>query len=60
MNYLTVKTAQPIQVFMITVPLGSANAYTYTIECDTGLNWPQFVQAMTQALMSPNQDVLLK
>ncbi|XP_070831676.1 uncharacterized protein abca12 [Chaetodon trifascialis] len=32
---------------------------TLAIQCDTGLNWPQFVQAMTQALMSPNPDVLV-
>ncbi|XP_037646004.1 ATP-binding cassette sub-family A member 12 isoform X9 [Sebastes umbrosus] len=30
-----------------------------SIHCNTGLKWPQFVQAMTQALMSPSQDVLV-
>lgn len=30
------------------------------VECDTGLNWKQFVEAMAEALVSPNQDVLVK
>nr|XP_046260291.1 glucosylceramide transporter ABCA12 [Scatophagus argus] len=37
----------------------SADIHSLAIHCNTGLNWPQFVQAMTQALMSPNQDVLV-
>uniref|UniRef100_A0A8D3AAC7 ATP binding cassette subfamily A member 12 n=1 Tax=Scophthalmus maximus TaxID=52904 RepID=A0A8D3AAC7_SCOMX len=37
----------------------SVNSFTLALECDTGLNWPQFVQAMTQALLSPSQDVLV-
>ncbi|XP_068429142.1 uncharacterized protein abca12 [Clinocottus analis] len=37
----------------------SININDSAIHCDTGLKWPQFVQAMTQALASPNQDALV-
>ncbi|XP_078117793.1 uncharacterized protein abca12 isoform X2 [Sander vitreus] len=37
----------------------SININDSAIHCDTGLEWPQFVQVMTQALMSPNQDFLV-
>ncbi|KAG8000730.1 ATP-binding cassette sub-family A member 12, partial [Nibea albiflora] len=37
----------------------SADIFTSAINCNTGLNWPQFAKAMAQALMSPNQDVLV-
>nr|XP_040057060.1 ATP-binding cassette sub-family A member 12 [Gasterosteus aculeatus aculeatus] len=35
------------------------NITSSTIHCNTGLEWPQFVQAMTQALMSSNEDLLV-
>ncbi|XP_034416854.1 ATP-binding cassette sub-family A member 12 isoform X2 [Cyclopterus lumpus] len=37
----------------------SINISDSAIYCDTGLKWPEFVQAVTWALMSPNQDVLV-
>ncbi|KAM8855240.1 uncharacterized protein abca12 [Spinachia spinachia] len=37
----------------------SINITSSTIDCDTGLEWPQFVQATTRALMSSNQDLLV-
>ncbi|XP_040004739.1 ATP-binding cassette sub-family A member 12 [Xiphias gladius] len=45
---------------VITQPANcSLNFFTLAIHCDTGLNWPQFAQAITQALMSPSQDLLV-
>ncbi|XP_044072836.1 LOW QUALITY PROTEIN: glucosylceramide transporter ABCA12 [Siniperca chuatsi] len=51
LNYRPGLTTQPAHC--------SVNISTLAIHCDTGLNWPQFVQAMTETLMSPNQDVLV-
>ncbi|XP_070770245.1 uncharacterized protein abca12 [Enoplosus armatus] len=51
LNYKPGVTTQPANC--------SVNISTLAIHCDTGLNWPQFVQAMIQALLSPNQDVLV-
>ncbi|XP_038576238.1 uncharacterized protein abca12 isoform X3 [Micropterus salmoides] len=50
-NYRPGVTTQPANC--------SVNNSTLDIHCDTGLNWTQFVQAMTQVLKSPNQDVLV-
>ncbi|XP_045897442.1 uncharacterized protein LOC123964612, partial [Micropterus dolomieu] len=50
-NYRPGVTTQPANC--------SVNISTLVIHCDTGLNWTQFVQAVTQVLMSPNQDVLV-
>uniref|UniRef100_A0A665XAY9 ATP-binding cassette, sub-family A (ABC1), member 12 n=1 Tax=Echeneis naucrates TaxID=173247 RepID=A0A665XAY9_ECHNA len=36
----------------------SLNILNLNIYCETGLNWPQFVQAATQALMSPREDLV--
>ena len=47
-------------VMCLPFPSGSVNISNLAIQCDTGLDWSVFVQAATQALMSPNQDVLLK
>uniref|UniRef100_A0A3Q3JQ42 ABC transporter domain-containing protein n=1 Tax=Monopterus albus TaxID=43700 RepID=A0A3Q3JQ42_MONAL len=33
----------------------SFDNHTMALHCDTGLNWPQFVQAVAQALMSPSK-----
>ncbi|XP_071316090.1 ATP-binding cassette sub-family A member 13 [Trachinotus anak] len=45
---------------VITQPANcSLNMFTLAIHCDTGLNWPQFVQTITQALMAPSQDFLV-
>ncbi|XP_042350102.1 glucosylceramide transporter ABCA12 [Plectropomus leopardus] len=52
LNYSPGVTTQPANC--------SVNIYNQDLDCDTGLNWPQFVQAMTRALMSPSQDVLVK
>ncbi|KAL6100670.1 abca12 [Pungitius sinensis] len=35
------------------------NITSSTIDCDTGLEWPRFVQAMSEALMSSNQELLV-
>ncbi|XP_073329250.1 uncharacterized protein abca12 [Pagrus major] len=51
LNYRPGVTVQPANC--------SVNISNSAIQCDTGLNWPMFAQALTQALMSPNQDVLL-
>ncbi|XP_044222425.1 glucosylceramide transporter ABCA12 [Thunnus albacares] len=51
LNYRPDVTTQPANC--------SLNIYTSNIHCDTGLNWHQFVQALTEVLMSPNQDVLV-
>ncbi|XP_031714357.1 ATP-binding cassette sub-family A member 12 [Anarrhichthys ocellatus] len=51
LNYRPDVTTQPANC--------SINMDYSAIHCDNGLKWPQFVQAMTQALMSPNQDVLV-
>ncbi|XP_070694461.1 uncharacterized protein abca12 [Pempheris klunzingeri] len=51
LNYRPGVTIQPANC--------SANVHTFTIHCDTGLDWTQFVPAVTQALMSPNQEVLV-
>ncbi|XP_061827806.2 glucosylceramide transporter ABCA12 [Nerophis lumbriciformis] len=37
----------------------SLDIKTLNIDCDTGLDWNTFVQALAEALMSPTQDVLL-
>ncbi|KAM4558332.1 uncharacterized protein abca12 [Odontesthes bonariensis] len=37
----------------------SVDTDSLAIHCDTGLKWPQFIQAVTQALMSPSQEVLV-
>ncbi|KAK2839662.1 hypothetical protein Q5P01_013402 [Channa striata] len=47
LNYSPGVTTQPADC--------SVNNITFAIQCDTGFNWPQFVQAVTQALMSPNK-----
>ncbi|KAL7385149.1 hypothetical protein ABVT39_016568 [Epinephelus coioides] len=52
LNYSPGVTTQPANC--------SINIYNQVLECNTGLNWPQFVQRMTQVLMSPNQDVLVQ
>uniref|UniRef100_A0A671U5T1 ATP binding cassette subfamily A member 12 n=1 Tax=Sparus aurata TaxID=8175 RepID=A0A671U5T1_SPAAU len=52
LNYRPGVTVQPANC--------SVNISNLAIQCDTGLDWSVFVQAATQALMSPNQDVLLK
>uniref|UniRef100_A0A7N9AV98 ATP-binding cassette, sub-family A (ABC1), member 12 n=1 Tax=Mastacembelus armatus TaxID=205130 RepID=A0A7N9AV98_9TELE len=36
----------------------SVNNSTMAFHCDTGLNWTQFVQALTQTLMSPRQGLV--
>ncbi|TDH06958.1 hypothetical protein EPR50_G00119380 [Perca flavescens] len=51
LNYRPDVTTQPANC--------SININDSAIHCDTGLEWPQFVQVMTQALMSPNQDFLV-
>lgn len=51
LNYRPGVTTQPANCSIDSLPLG--------IHCNTGLNWPHFAQAMTQALMAPNQDVLV-
>ncbi|XP_023284363.1 ATP-binding cassette sub-family A member 12 [Seriola lalandi dorsalis] len=51
LNYRPGVTTQPANC--------SLNISTLAIHCDTGLNWTQFVQAITQALMSPSQDFLV-
>ncbi|XP_033473300.2 uncharacterized protein abca12 [Epinephelus lanceolatus] len=52
LNYSPSVTTQPANC--------SINIYNQVFECNTGLNWPQFAQRMTQVLMSPNQDVLVQ
>ncbi|XP_050926506.1 LOW QUALITY PROTEIN: glucosylceramide transporter ABCA12 [Lates calcarifer] len=37
----------------------SVDSFTMAIHCDTGLNWPQFVHTVTQALMSPSEELLV-
>ncbi|XP_051259487.1 uncharacterized protein abca12 isoform X9 [Dicentrarchus labrax] len=51
LNYRPGVTTQPANC--------SVNINTFAIQCDTGLNWQHFVKAMADALMSPNQEVLL-
>ncbi|XP_036965803.1 ATP-binding cassette sub-family A member 12 isoform X3 [Acanthopagrus latus] len=51
LNYRPGVTVQPANC--------SVNISNLAVQCDTGLDWSVFVQAATQALMSPNQDVLL-
>ncbi|XP_062287286.1 glucosylceramide transporter ABCA12 [Scomber scombrus] len=51
LNYRPGVTTQPANC--------SINVNTLNIHCDTGLNWHQFVQALAEVLMSPNQDVML-
>ncbi|XP_032384919.1 ATP-binding cassette sub-family A member 12 isoform X2 [Etheostoma spectabile] len=51
LNYRPDVTTQPANC--------SININNSAIHCDTGLEWPQFVQVMTQALMSPNQNFLV-
>ncbi|KAM3607617.1 uncharacterized protein V6R79_010758 [Siganus canaliculatus] len=51
LNYRPGVTTQPANCFV--------NISTSAIHCETGLNWPRFVQAMSQALMSPNPDILV-
>ncbi|XP_035859765.1 uncharacterized protein abca12 isoform X1 [Sander lucioperca] len=51
LNYRPDVTTQPANC--------SININDSAIHCNTGLEWPQFVQVMTQALMSPNQDFVV-
>ncbi|XP_040913792.1 ATP-binding cassette sub-family A member 12 [Toxotes jaculatrix] len=51
LNYRPGVTTQPANC--------SVNIFTLAIQCNTGLNWQQFVQAITQTLMSPSEDFLL-
>ncbi|KAK5861274.1 hypothetical protein PBY51_022684 [Eleginops maclovinus] len=44
---------------LTTQPPNCSMSYDGALQCDTGLKWPQFVKTLTQALMSPNQDVLV-
>ncbi|KAF3843013.1 hypothetical protein F7725_001862 [Dissostichus mawsoni] len=43
---------------LTTQPPNCSMSYYGALQCDTGLKWPQFVQTLTQNLMSPNPDVL--
>ncbi|XP_059199203.1 glucosylceramide transporter ABCA12 [Centropristis striata] len=51
LNYRADVTTQPANCSM--------NINFTAIHCETGLKWPTFVQAMTQVLMSPNEEVLV-
>lgn len=44
----------------LTLFLGCVNAQSMALHCDTGLEWSKFVKAAADAVMSPNEDVLLK
>ncbi|KAK5599121.1 hypothetical protein CRENBAI_025848 [Crenichthys baileyi] len=35
------------------------NAHSMVLHCDTGLEWPEFVKAVTEVVMSPSEDVLV-
>ncbi|KAG7227448.1 hypothetical protein INR49_005262 [Caranx melampygus] len=51
LNYRPGVTTQPANCSLHITPLA--------INCDTGFDWPQFVQAVTQALVSPSTDFLV-
>ncbi|KAG7503728.1 ATP-binding cassette sub-family A member 12 [Solea senegalensis] len=51
LNYRPGVTPQPVNC--------STDFFTSALTCDTGFNWPQFVQTVTQALMSPNQELVV-
>ncbi|MEQ2251418.1 hypothetical protein ILYODFUR_010724, partial [Ilyodon furcidens] len=34
------------------------NGHSMVLHCDTGLEWPEFVKAVTEVVMSPSEDVL--
>uniref|UniRef100_A0A3Q1B3N0 ABC transporter domain-containing protein n=1 Tax=Amphiprion ocellaris TaxID=80972 RepID=A0A3Q1B3N0_AMPOC len=52
LNYRPGVTTQPANC--------SVDMSTLAILCDTGLKWPQFVKAVTQALMSTSEDNISK
>ncbi|XP_061579710.1 glucosylceramide transporter ABCA12 [Cololabis saira] len=37
----------------------SVDTQSLALHCETGLKWPQFVETIVQALMSPSQDVVV-
>ncbi|XP_041858132.1 ATP-binding cassette sub-family A member 12 isoform X2 [Melanotaenia boesemani] len=37
----------------------SVDSHSLALHCETGLKWPQLVEAMAHALMSPSEDVLV-
>lgn len=41
-------------------PLGHITIPISSIHCDVNINWTEFVQALTRALISPNHNVLTK